>query len=142
MTNQRRATATFGLLTDATQKFIVGTLRITANTLNVSSPDVTSNRRFSIPAITKTEENSKWHLPHALDPSRDSTLTSVHRLIKAKERIADSYKRIKGSFKELQDKYVTTKDTLNVIQRYSDMKRMVKQVTKMIVKILCFLPTL
>lgn len=129
---RRRATATFGLLTEATQKFIVGTLRITTNTLNVSTPDLI-HRRLSIPVSTRTSEDSpsnksSWHLPHALDPSRDSTLTSVHRLLKAKERIADSYKRIKGSFKELQDKYVTTKDTLNVIQRYSDMKRMVKQV--------------
>jgi len=76
------------------------------------------------------------------DPNRESTITAVYRLLKARERIVESYKRIKGALKKLQNEYLSTKDTVNLISRYSAMKEMVREVfirIKLVHKYCCLL---
>lgn len=157
---QRRSTATFGLLAEATQRFLTDTLK--SASFGYSNPDLqkqdcnsmqtSSAYQLNSVSISRlSPSNSKlagglgvgvggrrasssattwYNRPlYYLDPSRESTLIAVQRQIKARDGILDSYRRVKQAFKQLQDGYVATKDYINLIQRYTEMKRMVRQVS-------------
>lgn len=123
---QRRATESLSHISNVTHRFLEETLHLSSSAINnPSSPDL-SRRSSSFSAIGLSKG---WHIAaHLLDPTREPALINVHKLTKAKLAIADSYKRLKCSFKDMQDLYTVSKDSINVYQRYADMKHMIKQV--------------
>lgn len=156
---QRRGTVTFGVLAEATQRLLSDTFKSTpfgsstpelkdnscsitpSSTYHLNSPSISSrlspsNSKIALGAGNRRSSTTNWYnIPlQYLDPSRESTLIAVQRQIKARDGILDSYRRVKQAFKQLQDGYVASKDYINLIHRYTDMKRMVRQVSA-----ICFL---
>lgn len=152
---QRRVTATFGLL-ETTQRLFNETLKkstprgysdpnlkigcrrvSTASTCRVpsnpNSPRVspTASKSAISTSTGARRASANWYnIPlYYLDPSRESTLIAVQRQIKARDGILDSYRRVKEAFKQLQDGYVNSKEDINLIHRYNDMKRMIRRVS-------------
>ncbi len=134
----RRATATFGLLAEATSKFLSGTMAVGnfEPEVTASTPDLLVARRQSLkPQSSSTVSGggspakaSSWFSVHRLDPGRENVLGTLHKQIRGRNRILASYRRVKTALKDLQDQYVASKDTHNVIARYASMKKMIKEV--------------
>lgn len=118
---QKRVADPLGIFSTVTQKILEDTFHLSSTN---SSPDGT--RRCSSFGSIGTPKS--WHLVQLLDPTREPLLVNVNRLTKTKLVIGESYKTLKKAFKDLQDTYTVSKDSLNCYQRYADMKHMIKQV--------------
>ena len=70
------------------------------------------------------------------DPGRDNALQQVYKTHRTKTQVSDAYRKVKNALKNMGDEYVNSKDTHNVLSRYTMLKKMVKAVSLIVSRLL------
>lgn len=118
-----------------------GLIQNTVASLLAEVPDAQACRRGSNPPIFSRHPSSQRKGRRAsmvgqfimsLDPNRENILQQATKLLKAKFRVLDSYRRVKVALKALQDHYGACKGSPNLISRYQKMDKMVTDVSSQV----------